>query len=98
MMKQDTFYPSWEEQFLDFCANVLDGWALHKTKSEPDYQARKKKADALEAQIELCLGENKGLLQELLEAKSALEPCASIYCYLQGYRDCIFFLRRLELL
>ncbi len=97
-MEHDEFYDDWKQEFRDFCGNCLNGWAFKQTKLDPDFQESANRCAALEEQIESLLGEKKDLLHQLLDEKNLLFSCACVPNYLQGYRDCLFLLRKLELL
>lgn len=97
-MERDQFYDDWDLEFIDFCANALNGWALEQTKRDPNLCECQKRLSDLESQMESLLGENKSLVQKYSEMKNALDSCSTIPNYLQGYRDCLFLLHKLELI
>lgn len=97
-MGHNQFYDDWDLEFSDFCANALNGWALEQTKKDPNYHEYQKRLSDLESQMESLFGENSALAQRYRETKNALDSCSDLPNYLQGYRDCLFLLRKLELI
>jgi len=97
-MERNQFYEDWNLEFSDFCANALNGWALEQTKMDPHYHECQKRLSDLESQMESLLGENSALVQKYSEMKNVLDFCSTIPNYLQGYRDCLFLLHKLELI
>lgn len=97
-MEQEKFYREWEWSFDDFCVHILNTWAAEQTQKDANYHKYQKRLSELESQMESLLGENSALIQEFIEAKNLADSCSDLPNYLQGYRDCLFLLHKLELI
>lgn len=77
---------------------LIEKWAGERVFEDEEYQEYMGSAERLQAKIKALLGENGKLVDELAEKLTWALCCYTEPNYLQGFRDCFLFFRKLELL
>lgn len=80
-----------------FLAEHLQGWAYRHAVAHPEYERLKRETQNLRERVELLLGEEAELMEQYCDARASQEGCFDLCNYLQGFRDCLLFLRVLEI-
>lgn len=84
--------------FNSFCSEILEEWAGKKVMRSPEYPKYVEKVEQQHDAIKALLGENGKLLDQYEEDYSTWLCAFTVPNYLQGFRDCMLLLKKLDLL
>ena len=96
-MKTESGYASFAECWKDCCNRACYRLSYEAGKTDPALIAAREEADALYHTIEEKLGQDGRLVDEFDAAKNFSLGLSDEYIYQQGFQDCVFLLRWINL-